>query len=661
MRLLAPGTRLHFLVLIVFGCISFAYSVPVAVAELCAVVLLYLYYRRANSRRQQDIVKYMENLTYHVDNATKDSLVNFPLPMVIVNIGTGEILWCNDLFYDVTGSREHLFETGISDVVPGFDVHWVIEGKNECPTEVVIGDRKYSVYGTLVRSNKERGRNLLCTLFWVDITEFSTLRKKFDDSRIITSIIAIDNYEELMKDCTDSEKSVLTAESDKCISEWTEKANGILRKYDRDKYLFVFERQYLDKMIEDKFSVLDEVRKLQNASGMSVTLSIAIGKEAEDFRECYQFASLALEMALSRGGDQAVVKGKYAFEFYGGQSQEVERRTKVKSRVMANALMQLMRDSSRILVMGHKTADIDSVGAAAGIVCMARKFGVPANIVMNMQNNSAKQLVSRLRTAEEYETAFMTPEDALLGADSKTLLVVVDTNRPEYVESARLLEAVNRIAVIDHHRRAADYIENCAINIHEPYASSTSELVAELLQYTVASTDILRVEAEAILAGIFLDTKGFGVKTGVRTFEAAAYLKRVGADMVEVKRLFQNNINDYMQISQIVSNTKVYRNDIAISVLNKDIERQIAAQAADELLNINGIAASFVIFLNGDSAIVSARSLGHYNVQKVVERLGGGGNITNAGVQIPNVDVDVVDHDLRTAIDEEYFSEEKDK
>ena len=574
--------------------------------------------------------------------------------MVVVNVETGNIIWCNDHFFSITGSHEHVFEVHISDVVPGFDTRWVMEGKSLCPYDVTVRERTYAVYGNLVRSKYEnaRGRGLLITLFWVDTTDYKKLRAEYERTRPVVSIICIDSYEEVLKNLSDSDKSGIQAQIDTKINEWLKDESVVIRKYDRDRYILLCEEQTLEKFIDDKFSVLASVREIKNSEDIPVTLSIGIGRDGETLKEKYQFANLATDMALSRGGDQAVIKSRFAFEFFGGATKEVEKRTKVKSRVMANALSQLMKASSLVLIMGHRVSDIDSIGAAAGMVCAARKREKNVKIVVNEAKTSAASLIARLRTMPEYENVFISPEDALLMADKETLLIVVDTNRPDFVESPELLQAAMKVAVIDHHRRAADYIENAAINMHEPYASSASELSCELLQYMVSAHDVARVEAEALLAGIYLDTKGYTIKTGVRTFEAAAYLRRAGADTIEVKRLFQNDFDDQMTKYRIVTASHIYRDSIAIAVADYQVPRAIAAQAADELLTIHGVHGSFVVFKNDGETIISARSLGQLNVQVITEKLGGGGNITTAGAQPGKVPVEDVVANLKRAIDE---------
>ena len=359
-------------------------------------------------------------------------------------------------------------------------------------------------------------------------------------------------------------------------------------------------------------------------------------------------------MALSRGGDQAVVKDRFNFNFYGGRNREADYSSKVRSRVTANSLMELIGQSSHVFIMGHKNADLDSVGAAMGAACLCRKRGKKFNIVLDLQNNAAPKLVEEIRQTPEYRDAFISGQDALLMADNRSILIVVDTNRPDQVECKPLLEAISKVCVVDHHRRAADYINPVVVNLHEPYASSASELVTELLVYATEKNDVLPIEAKALMAGICLDTKFFNVRTGERTFEAAAVLRRLGADTTEVKKLMQNDFQDTMAKYQIIKSSRLYRQEIAIAALNTTTNRILAAQAADELLNISGITASFVLYPDGDQVIISARSIGSANVQMILEPLGGGGNTATAGAQMQNTTVkDALDR-LVASIDKFY-------
>ena len=399
---------------------------------------------------------------------------------------------------------------------------------------------------------------------------------------------------------------------------------------------------------------------MQNSEGLSATLSIGVGKGECSLQELYQYAALGIDMALSRGGDQAVVKSKTAFEFYGGRSKELEKRTKVKSRVMANALMQLIRDSSQVFLMGHKYSDLDSIGACAGLVAAVRKAGRPAYIIVNDQATSAKELIDRLRKQPQYGDVFISEQDAIVKADASSLCVVCDTTRPDMVEGPDLLEAVQRVAVVDHHRRAAQYIENAAISLHETYASSACELVAELLQYVVNQNDILKVEADAMLAGIFLDTKGFTVKTGVRTFEASAFLRQVGADTVEVRKMLSGGLESSVKKYQIISCAKEQFPGISLSVVEEETPRATASQAADELINASDIKAAFVVYGEKGGSVISARSYGQVNVQMVLEKIGGGGGLTSAGAQFPDKSTDEAAELLVGAI-EEYLKENEHK
>ncbi|MGO5062086.1 DHH family phosphoesterase [Lawsonibacter sp. LCP25S3_F5] len=652
-RLLQPSFQLYFVCLVLFALISAFFSIPLAVVELAVVLALSVYSRQHSNRCRREIARYLENVTGTVDTATKDTMANSPLPMIIFRPESDDIIWTNDRFLQLTGEREHLFDAKLSALIPGFDSRWLMEGKNECPTEVEYGSRRFLVFGHLVRTGGRSG-GFLATTYWVDVTEFSLIRDQYQATRPVAAVLLLDNYDELMKNLTENQRSALVSEIDARLDEWVAESGGMLRRYQRERYLFVFDEQYLAKFVEDKFDILDAIHQVVNPSGINATLSIGVGKDGENYRELFQFANLSIDMALSRGGDQAVIRNKFTFEFYGGRSKETEKRTKVKSRVMANALSALVSDSSQVFIMGHRSPDNDCIGAAAGVCALCRKNGVPVHIIKEAAPPPAQELIDRLAPLPEYQDCFLTAQEALLIADSRSLAVVVDTNRPDQVQAAELLESCNRVAVIDHHRRAATYIEGAALNYHEPYASSASEMVTELLQYIVEPNQILRSEAEALLAGIVLDTKNFTMRTGGRTFEAAAFLRRSGADTAEVKKLYQNDLADTVAKYALIQNAQLYRDHIALAVSRQPVGRIIAAQAADELLNIMGIDTSFVIAPEGDKVNLSARSMGDTNVQVILEKLGGGGNAAAAGGQVSGKSVDEVAQELKEAIDQ-YF------
>lgn len=636
------------------GCLYFSVVYGVVGLVLCAVLRMATL--QGEQERRRRVQELMNNVVIE-GGEIQPAVTQSPLPTVVALATTGEIVWANDNFAELTGQFADARHMRLTELAPTFETRWLIEGKQQFPGELRMGKRVYHVFGSMVPS----GAGQMMMLHFLDCTEYIQLRDAAETRRPAISIIAIDNYEELTKNATDSEKSSILAGIDKRLSSWIKDCNAVLRKFDRDKYIFLIENAELEKLSARKFAVLQDVRDIQNHEGVVATLSIGIGKDGETLEECYQFASLAIDMALSRGGDQAVIKNRYTFEFFGGLTEEVEKRTKVKSRVVANALTQLIRDSSQVLVMGHRNSDMDAIGAAAGMVCAARVKGKPVHIVVDQQHTMAGDLIERLETLPEYKDVFISAEDAMILCDYNTLLIVVDVNRPGYVESEALLQSINKVAVIDHHRRAADYIENAVVSLHEPYASSASELVSELLQYLVPTSGILRGEAEAMLAGIYLDTKGFSARTGVRTFEAAAYLRRAGAEAGDVKRLFQSSFTQYMERQKLISSARDCGQGVIFAITDEEVDRIAAAQAADELLSIIGTSASVVAFRSGNDMAVSARASGQVNVQLLMERLGGGGNHTAAGAQLKNTTPAEADHMITEAIHGYFADQQTDK
>lgn len=655
-KALQPGNILFYIVFLLFAAGGLWFSVLYGLIGIALCVILRAASLRIENERRQRLQELMENI--EIDGGeVRQTVTKSPLPTVVALATTGEIVWANDAFAEISGHFAGARHMRLGELAPTFETRWLIEGRTEFPGELRMGRNAYHVFGSMIPS----GAGQMMMLHFIDCTEFVQLRDAAETRHPALAIIAIDNYEELMKNATDSEKSDILAGIDKRLSAWTRDCSAVLRKYDRDKYIFIIENAELEKLASRKFTVLQDVRAIQNHEGVVATLSIGVGKDGDTLAESYQYAGLAIDMALSRGGDQAVIKNRYTFEFYGGLSEEVEKRTKVKSRVVANALSQLIRDSSQVLVMGHRNSDMDAIGAAAGMVCAARVKNKPVHIVVDQNHTMATELIERLETLPEYKDVFISVEDAMIMCDYNTLLIVVDVNRPGYVESEALLQSINKVAVIDHHRRAADYIENAVVSLHEPYASSASELVSELLQYLVPTSGILTGEAEAMLAGIYLDTKGFSTRTGVRTFEAAAYLRRAGAEASDVKRLFQSSFDQYMERQKLISSARNCGQGVIFAVTDEEVDRVAAAQAADELLSIIGTRASVVAFRRGADMVVSARAAGQVNVQLLMERLGGGGNHSAAGAQLPNTTPEEADRLITEAIDGYFADQEKQK
>ncbi|MCL2125078.1 MAG: DHH family phosphoesterase [Oscillospiraceae bacterium] len=639
--------RLYYLLLIVFAVSTFfigRYSRILAAVQVGVLIILAIYSRVAAKNRTRKLLDYLESMSDGMDTTVRDT----PLPVVVYNTGTNEIIWSNDRFISITNSREQFFDRRVSDVVPGYTGDWLLDGKSECPDIIRIGEQEYRVYGSMVRSDRE----YIATIYLIDVSDYLRISREYHDSRLIFAIMLLDNYEELLRGMSEKDKSTILSNLDEKISNWAGDKGGYLCKYDRDRYFFLFEERHLQSFIDDNFSLLDTVRAETGAENMRATMSIGIGKDGATPQENYRFASLAAEMALSRGGDQAVIRNMYGFEFFGGHSPQTEKRTRVKSRVMASAFGELLADASTVYIMGHKSADYDSIGSAIGVCCIARAKGKVARIVTDSDNSIAHKLIEYVTQLSEYRGVFITEQDAVLEADNKSLLVIVDTNRPDLAVSQTLLLSCSKIAVIDHHRRAADYIDNAVLNFHETSASSTCELVAELMQYLTDRKDVLREEAGALLVGIMLDTKGFSINIGAATFDAAAFLRRAGADAVAVKRIMQSDINVATARYEIMRCAEIYRDGVALAASEETMSRVSVAQAADGLLDINGVHTSFAASRDGDDVFVSGRSLGGINVQVVLEKLGGGGSQSVAGLRVRSTSIEKVMADLKKAIDE---------
>lgn len=653
-KLVRTNTVAYILLLLLFAAVTAKISLALAIGEVAAALAVWYISRRRSKVVQQQLHQYVERIAGGADTAKNSNMLFAPMPMMVFNPENDDVLWANDLFTDLPGVGKDIFESRVRDVVEGFETHWILEGKSEFPGLFTWNGRRYRIFGCLSRPEGTGHMGVLATTYWMDVTDLEHIRTTLAETRPVVAIIMIDNYEDLMSACPEGKRSAVRAAVEEKMDQWRGGSGALLMKSDRDRYLMVLDEARYEKFAAGRFSVLDDVRTVQAGEGVYATLSIGVGREAAEFEALYKNAGLALEMALSRGGDQAVVKDQMNFEFYGGRAKTTEKRTKVKSRVMANALGDLMDDTEHVYVMGHKYADMDTLGAAAGICAIARKRGKAARIVLDMENNSVGPMLRKLRALPEYKDVFIGGGDAFLRVQPDTLLVVVDTNRPESVESEPLLESCNRVAVIDHHRRSSSYIEKMALNFHEPYASSASEMVTELLGYLLETGDLLKAEAEALLAGIVLDTKSFTNRTGGRTFEAAAYLRRAGADTQDVQRMFQSDLESMIDRYDIIRRAVLYREDLAIAAIDEPCERVTAAKAADELLTLSGVQASFVFYPKDDGVYISARSLGEVNVQVIVEALGGGGNSTSAGGQLPGVTVEQVCQKLQEAIDKYY-------
>lgn len=616
--------------------------------------LMLFYSLHSNGKRKEEIEGYIENLTFNMDSVTKDTLLNFPLPMITLELN-GMIIWHNLLFQKLL-QEDSLIERYIYDFISELKPENIIKNGKIVPLTVTYKEKNYRVLGNLVRTSpKNEKEHFTLSLYFIDTTEYNMLLKKHFEEEPDIGVVTIDNYDELMQGVEDSDRSQLLAEIDKRLKTWFAFTNGIVRKYERDKYIMMFESKYLAEMEEKKFEILDSVKEIELDNNFQVTLSIGIASEMSDFADGMKEALDAIELALGRGGDQVAINKNNEYEFFGGRSKEIEKRTRVKARVMATALEKLIEQSENVMIMGHANPDADSLGAALGLFRVAQCLNREAKIALNAAGTAnVKDMLEKIENSGQYENVFLEKNEAIEYVNADTLLIVVDTHRASFTEVSELLDKTKKIVVIDHHRKVTDFIGDAILTYHEIYASSACELVAELLQYMDKRVSIRQLEAEALYAGIIIDTKNFTFKTGIRTFEAAAFLKKFGVDTIAVKQLFKNDIGTYVQKAEIVKNAEIFDDEIAISKCETELLNTslVVAQAADDLLNIKGIKASFVLSPNDSRIVISGRSLGDINVQMILEKLGGGGSMTIAGAQVPNVTIDEAVEHLKSAIKE---------
>lgn len=655
-KMLAPNSVMFYVLFFLFAVVGLYFSRVYGAAGIVVCIILRIVSLRTNAARQRQVQELMNNI--EVDGGEiRPAVTRSPLPTAVALATTGEIVWANDAFAEISGRGTAVSGVRMGEIAPTFETGWLIKGQTAFPGELGIGKRQYHVFGSLVQS----GAGQLMMLHFIDCTEFVRLRDAAETTRPAIAVIAIDNYEDLVKNTTDSEKSNILAGIDKRLFAWVKDSSAVLRKYDRDKYIFVIESAELDKLVARKFSVLQEVREIENHEGVVATLSIGIGRDGETLAESYQFAGLAIDMALSRGGDQAVVLNKDKYTFYGGNSDGAQKRKRVKVRIIAEALMAHVQNSDNVIIMGHKFADLDCVGSAIGIAKCVQSFGKQPYIIYNPRENLSKTMYASFMKLPGYENVFVDVLQAPRLITENSLLVITDTHNIEYVESEKLFSEFKRVVIIDHHRKTVqNAIEGAVINFHEPNASSCCEMVSELCE-SVPHLRLTRQEANALMSGIFLDTKTFTERTGARTFEAAAYLKKQGADTAEVKEFFKSDIESYKKQIDIIADAQVINEKYAVSVWKDapfDGIKLIASKAADEMLNLNNIESSYVIYPEGGDTHISARSDQHGNVQRDMERLGGGGHRSAAGAQLKDVGVNAA-YDMLIEVLNNPESEEK--
>lgn len=593
--------------------------------------------------------QYYARIDDELESKMHMSVHSFPMSAVIID-SAGRIVWTNEKFTEeFPDCCEYGMElSNITDIPPA-----------DFFTDDGITVRyKDSVYKVFARIPDENEAKELTLLFFKNITDITALETEKKLSQPVVILFMVDGYEELISGCLESEKAHVSVQIDKLLEDFAGQTTGVLRKNASDRFITVIEERHLQEILRNKVEILDKAREIFVNDRLNVTMSIGIGRTGKTLKESEQFARQALEMALGRGGDQAAVKTDNGFEFYGGVSKGVERHTKVKTRIIANSLLELVDNADKIFIMGHKYSDLDSVGSSVGLTCAIRNLGKSAWAVCDYSTSLAKVLIDRFPHVDGEEPLFTEPADAMDELTDNSLLIICDTHNPLIIESKELYEKAKKVVVIDHHRKMVNYIDNAVIFHHEPYASSASEMVTELIQYFGEAGKLRAVQAECLLAGIMLDTKNFVMKTGVRTFEAAAVLRKMGADTITVKKMFSSSIDSYKRKTQIVAEAEIYRKcAIAPCDFYADDLRIVAPQAADELLTIKNVDASFVLFKTMSNEIsISARSMGNLNVQLIMEALGGGGHQTMAGAQLKDVTVNEALDTLKKSIDDYYLS-----
>lgn len=592
--------------------------------------------------------QYSALITDEIKSQNKTSLYSLPMGVAITD-SERKIVWFNKNFSDFF--TEEAVYGGSLDLISRLPLDKLM---TEEGVDIRHNDRYYRVYGNASADREEKN---IFLIYFSDITDYVNMQMEKKLSHPVVMLIKIDSFEELFSSSLESETAHVTVQIDRLLEDFIAETTGILRKQSKDKFWAVVEERHIAKLVESKVKLLDKAREIQVNDRMSVTLSIGIGRTAKTISESEDYAKQALEMAQGRGGDQAAIKTSSGFEFYGGVSKGIERSSKVKARIIANQLIQLVESSDRVYIMGHKFSDLDSVGSSVGLACAVRNLGYTAHVVVDSLASLSTQLIDRIKTSEDGKNSlFMAPADAVDSITDNSLLIITDTHNPLMLESSELHQKAKQAVIIDHHRKTVNFIDNSIIFYHEPYASSASEMVTEILGYFGNAGRITALQAEALLAGIMLDTKNFTIKTGVRTFEAAAFLRKLGADTVNVKGLFANSIESYRQRAALVSRAEIYKRcAIASTTVFSPDMRLIAPQAADELLGIENVDASFVYYRSGNDEIyISGRSLGAMNVQIVMEYLGGGGHQTMAGAQLKNATVEETGGRVREAIDKYY-------
>lgn len=625
----------------------------IALLAFVTIIIILVVTFGKHNKRQKNLKDFVIDFTNNLENMSVNSIFNFPMPALIID-ANGKVCWYNIKFRDVIENADVVEK--LCDIVPEFSMKTLSGNTQGLLSNLEVTINEESRFYNILYSKVAEGQfadNAEYILYWVDNTAFNILKNKYNDERPIAMIVQIDNFDEMSEKMDKLIKASMVAEIEKILNKYASEMNGFVIKYSTYKFFMIIENKFLEILENKKFSLLEEVKEIKSSGEFFYTLSIGVGAYGKSIGQLMEYAKGALDIALGRGGDQAVVKKINSVKYYGGASKAFEKRTKVKARVISFALRQIIDQSSNVIIMGHRIGDMDSLGSSIGLYSMVKSRGKKAYIVLNNVNYALKNLFERMEKEDQsYIDAIVTTEQALKLVDSDTVCVVLDTSKGSFTEAPDVLEKVEKVVLIDHHRRSEEYINNAVLDYIEPYASSTCELVSELIQYMDDHIKITKFEADAMLAGIVVDTNSFIFKTGVRTFEAASFLKRNGADTIEVKDLFSEGLDIMKKKTEIIERAEMKFGDIAISYIDDDDEENnvIAAKAADELLTVKNVKASFVLVKHSDYVHISGRSMGQISVQLILELLGGGGHLMLAGAQVKTSSMDEAKEKLYEAI-----------
>lgn len=628
-------------IIFIGACISFYYMNNVVLGSILIIVYMVFNFNEINNKRKHK--SSIEELKFNIDEAISENVLNLIFPLILIN-RSGDIIWKNNKFKDVV--KNDTDEVNIVSIASGLELSKLIDSDKDVFQRVKIQDYVYNVHSQQIITNDNQDENNIYVVYFNDISEL----KGLEVTKESIILIEVDNLVDVLETTAETDKPMLVAEIERDINAYAQELKAMITKYDTNKYVLSVQDKYINQQIKCKFKILDSISKIDRGNKLEVTLSIGIGRGGASPQENYNFATAAKELALGRGGDQVAIKNNDKITFFGGNTREIEKRTRVRARVVAHALKGLIYESSNVFITGHKGPDMDCFGSAVGIASVVRQLGKPCNIILNNDTNSIEYYLNKVKDDSKYKNLLITSEEASKQLTDRSLVIVVDVHNRSYAQEIALVEKAQRKVIIDHHRRSPDIIEGAILTYIEVYASSTSEMVTELIQYMVEKPKLSKNESEGLLAGIFMDTKGFSFKAGVRTFDAASFLRGLGADTIEVKKMFTDDLEDYLMIADTIKSAKV-ENGVAIAVAPERLkETFMVAKAADELLNISGIKVSFVLANINDEIVVSGRSIGDINIQIILEAIGGGGHMNMAGAKMSNITMEDALKQLEDAI-----------